>query len=150
MADVSPQMAHALPPGTVSPIGAQYGHVITAEDLFVSIITGGTPLCAADFANQTGISEPMPLNPMWGEWARRVRIDLPVVRAYAHAVYAATDAMLAAMTEQDLGRDVKLPIAGAGSATIRQLLGNLLLNAYSHAGEISCLKGLLGQRGYPS
>ena len=108
------------------------------------------PLMATTFAERTGISEPQPLSPVWDEWARRVQIDLSAARGYAQAVYAATDAKLAAMTDVDLNREVILPIGGAWPTTAGQLLNNLLLNAYSHAGEISCLKGLHGRRGYPT
>ena len=151
LVDVSPEMARDVPPGKPNPIGAQYAHVLTAEDMFVNVlIGGGQPLMATTFAERTGISEPQPLSPVWDEWARRVQIDLSAARGYAQAVYAATDAKLAAMTDVDLNREVILPIGGAWPTTAGQLLNNLLLNAYSHAGEISCLKGLHGRRGYPT
>ena len=151
MADVTLELAEDQPPGKPNPIGAQYGHVLTAEDMFVNaVIGGGAPLLASTFAGRTGMSEPMPLNPAWDEWARRVQIDLPQLREYAQSVFAATDAMLAAMTDDGLDRSVDLGIPGARPTSVGKLLNNLLLNAYSHAGEISCLKGMHGQRGYPA
>ena len=151
MADVTPTLAHDTPPGKPNPIGAQYGHVLTAEDMFVNaVIGGGAPLMASTFAGKTGMSESMPLNPGWDEWARRVQIDLPAIREYAQAVYAATDAKLIGMVDEDLSREVILSFGGEWPTTAGQLLNNLLLNAYSHAGEISCLKGMHGQRGYPA
>jgi DinB superfamily len=151
LADVTPELAHAMPAGTVNPIGAQYAHVLTAEDMFVNnLIAGGAPLMASAFAGQTGISEPMPLNPAWGEWARRVQVDLAQTHTYAQAVYASTDALLASYNDEDLSRTVNAPLFGANPPSAGKLLSNLLLNIYSHAGEISCLKGLASLKGYPS
>lgn len=88
--------------------------------------------------------------PDWSGWARRVRIDLPAFRTYAKAVYAASDDYLAKLSDQDLARSLDLSAVGIGQITVKQLvMRGVIGNCLTHAGEISCLKGLQGARGYP-
>jgi hypothetical protein len=72
----------------------------------------------------------------WRVWARRVRLDLPALRPYARAVYAATDTYLAALPDEALnpGRDELRPC----------VLGALLLALAAGRVEISYLVGLEG------
>src|SRR3990172_6172684 len=130
MADVTPEQAHWTPPGVALPIGATYAHVIVSEDGVVNgMFRGGAPLFAAAWAGKTGLSElPPPFDPKkpgfpdWSGWSRKVKVDLPVV--------------LAAL--------------GLGQSTVGFVINNGILgNAFTHCGEISCLKGLQGKRGYP-
>ena len=77
-------------------------------------------------------------------------IDLAGLRSYAKEVYAATDACLMSLTDADLARAVDLSALGLGQMPVKQLLLRALLgNALTHCGEISCLKGLQGVKGYP-
>ena len=76
------------------------------------------------------------------------RVDLSTVRPYAEAVYAATDEYLASLTDEDLDRPMEIP--GMGQANVGVVLGLLVLNHIgTETGEIACLKGLQGLRGYP-
>ena len=79
-----------IPPGTANPIGATLAHVVVAEDVLVhAIFQGGAPLLASTWAGRTGLSEPTPMpGAGWGDhpaWTRRLRVDLDVLIAYAHA-----------------------------------------------------------------
>ena len=86
----------------------------------------------------------------WSAWARSVQIDLPALQAYAQAVFAATDEYLASLNDADLQGKADLSAFGLGEISMFDALnGGVLGNAYTHAGEISCLKGLQGARGYP-
>ena len=79
-----------------------------------------------------------------------MKIDLASLRSYAREVYAATDAYLVSLTDADLARAVDLSALGLGRMPVKQLvLLALLGNALTHCGEISCLKGLQGAKGYP-
>src|SRR3990172_9560312 len=96
--DVTPEQAHWAPPGKANPLGATYAHVVLGEDAMINgMVNGGAPLFATAWAGKTGLSE-MPPSPSdgqpWYAWARRVRIDLPALRQYAQAVYAASDQCL--------------------------------------------------------
>jgi hypothetical protein len=156
--DVTPEQAHWSPPGRANPLGANYAHVVISEDATVNgLLRGGVPLFASTWTGKMGLSElpPMPDPsspgfPDWSEWARRVKVDLAALRNYAQAVYAASDEYLASLTDDELNRPVSLSVLGLGESTVGYVINNGILgNTFSHAGEISCLKGLQGKRGYP-
>jgi hypothetical protein len=143
-----------VPPGTANPIGATLAHVIVSEDLMVAaILAGGPPVLATTFAGRTGLSEPMPMpGPAWADyagWTRRLRVDLPSLLGYARAVWAASDAFLAGLSDDDLARDVDLAMLGRGHRTVGwAALRMLAAHGDQITGEISCLKGLQGRGGY--
>lgn len=154
---VTQEQAHWQPPGTALPIAAHYGHVVVLEDFPVGgMLSAAQPLFAALWAGKTGFSSLPPLPgptvrgiPPWDEWARTLKADLPAARSYARAVYAATDRYLAALAEASFDRPLDLSGVGVGQRTVGWFLTNpVLANINMHCGEISCLKGLQGVRGY--
>ena len=157
MADVTAEQAHYAPPGRANPIGATFAHVVCSEDLVVNgMLRQQAPLLASSHANTTGLSEPMPMpgSPDWGEaygaWARRVQVDLPALKAYAEAVYAATDMYLTSLSDADLERELDLSAVGFGTRKLGWMLNLLVLNHIgTETGEISVLKGIQGAKGYP-
>lgn len=63
---------------------------------------------------------------------------------------ATEDKGISLLTDDDLNHPVNLSALGLGESTVGYVLTNGVLgNAFSHSGEISCLKGLQGKRGYP-
>ncbi len=158
MADVTPEVAHWSPPGLALPIGAIYAHVVVSEDGVVNgMFREGAPLFASAWAGKTGLSElppdvdpERPGLPDWSAWSRKVKVDLPALRDYARAVYAASDEFLASLRGKDLDRPVDLTAFGLGPSTMIFVINNAILgNAFTHCGEIACLKGVQGKRGYP-
>ncbi len=156
MADVTEKQAHFLPPNAALPIGALYAHVIVSEDWTIqSILKKATTLAQGLYATNSGISEPMPApGEGWEEkhrtWARSVNIDLPKLKEYAQAVYAATDEYLASLTEEDLDRPVDLTSIGGSQVTLSWLIGNyVIIHTANITGEISTIKGIQGLKGYP-
>ncbi len=134
---LSTDAAHRRPPGTAAPAGARYAQIVLSEDLSVNgALAAGTPLALSTWVGRTGLSElPALAGPIkWGAWARRVRLDLAAVRAYARAVYASTDAYLAALPDVALD-----PAPGESPAG---LLSALLLTLAMRRGEIACLRAL--------
>ena len=99
ISDVSDEMGRFAPPGKALPIGAAYVHYVSEEDWMIhSLFQGVAPLMAGPWAGRTGVSEPQPgpgddWATRFAAWSRRVRVDLPAFRAYAKAVYEATDAL---------------------------------------------------------
>jgi hypothetical protein len=87
--------------------------------------------------------------PAWNEWARHVEVNLPALQQYAQAVYANTEEYLASLSDDDLDRALDLSALGLGQHTVASLLSTALSNVQWHCGEIACLKGLQGMRGYP-
>ncbi len=158
MEGVTPEQARWNPPGRAIPIGAQYAHVVFGQDGVISgLIKQEAPLFATAWAGKTGASEPPPGPdpkapgfPDWSGWSRKVQLDLPALRQYARAVNAATDQYLAGLGDADLQRSVDLSVLGLPPMPVKRVLSLAVIgNALTHCGEISCLKGLQGAKGYP-
>ena len=158
MQDVTAEHAHWSPPGKANPLGATYSHLVISEDAIINaMLKGGAPLFATAWAGKAGVSELPPLPgpeasglPPWDQWARQVQVDLSAARQYAQAVYAASDEYLASLTDDDLSRPIDLSAIGLGQQTVGWMLDAAVLGHVSeHCGEVSCLKGLQGVRGYP-
>ncbi|MBM2827499.1 MAG: DinB family protein [Actinobacteria bacterium] len=155
-ADLTQEDAHWKPPGTALPAGAVYAHTVTGMDAVINaILKGGPPMFLAAWDGRTGLSElppgPDPSKtgmPDWTAWSRRVTVDLAVHRKYAEAVYSAIDEYLATLSDADLGRPIDLSALGFGKVNAGFLLNNAILgHAFSHGGEIACLKGMRGKKG---
>lgn len=155
MADVTPEQAQWMPTGVATPLGASYAHVVTSEDLVINgMLKQAAPMLATTWAGRYGVSEPMPLpGPEWvnyATWTRRVQVDVPALREYAQAVYANTSEYLSSLTPEDLDTPVDLSALGFGQANVGWMLSALVIGHINNiAGEISCLKGLQGAKGYP-
>ena len=73
-----------------------------------------------------------------------------VLRQYAQAVYANSDQYLANLKPEELDRTVDMSNLGMGHPSLAWFLNTLvIIHAANMCGEISCLKGLQGARGYP-
>ena len=149
MAGVTPEQAHWKPAGSANPLGATYAHALMTQDYVANLdIRGGAPLATTTWANKVGISEPPPTDEIiaWAQWARLVQVDLDGLKAYGQAVAASVDQMLASLTETELSRSVVTPF---GASTVQFLIsGAIIGHTHNHVGEISCLKGLQGNKGY--
>lgn len=154
---ITSQQAHWTPPGMANPLGATYAHVAVSEDgTIIALIKGGAPLFATSWEGKVGVSElpPMPAPggnglPSWSAWGRKVQIDWPALQQYGQTVFANTDEYLATLNDSDLNRPLDLSALGLGQHTVGSLLTTMIANVNWHCGEIACLKGLQGVRGYP-
>jgi hypothetical protein len=149
MKDVTSETAHFDKTNKALPVGAAYAHSVMCEDIIMSpILTQKEPVSSA---MKTGLSEPIPSMKEWDKheaWTRSVRVDLPVFRAYAEAVYKATDEYLTTLKESDLDSNVEMH--GFGSFKLSFILTNFfLLHTANLTGEISAAKGIQGLKGYP-
>jgi hypothetical protein len=129
-------------PADVARAGVCFAQAVLGEDLSVNgVLAGGRPLAFSSWAGRTGMSEIPPLagTAAWRDWARRVRLDLSRVRPYARAVYASTDAYLAALPEDEL------PPLGGGTCTC--VLSALLLTLARRSGEVAELLRTHRERG---
>jgi hypothetical protein len=150
MADVTSEQAHWIPPGIANPLGSMYAHAVMVEDATIhKTLRGGQPLWQSLWKNKTGVSAPQMHATL--QWARDLHVDLAALRLYAQAVYAATDAYLATLQENDLERTIDLTTAGLGRVPLSWILNTFVVgHTHNMTGEISCLKGLQGARGYPT
>ena len=124
-------------PGTPRSAGACYAQAVLSEDLSIhGVLAAGMPLALSTWAGRTGLSElPLLAAPTnWRDWASRVQLDLAAVRAYARAVYAATDAYLAIVPDDalDQARDETRPC----------ILRAVLLTLAMRRGEIGRVSAL--------
>ncbi|MEX1253724.1 MAG: DinB family protein [Dehalococcoidia bacterium] len=153
MNDVTPDQAHWTPPGIANPLGATYAHVVLGEDaLLHGMVMGSPPLSATTWAGKTGLSEMPPARGTgdYGKWTRSVQVDLPALRELAKAVYAETDGWLGSLGEEGLEKPLDLSRFGMGEQTVGYFVGGIVLqHVNNHCGEISCLKGIQGAKGYP-
>jgi hypothetical protein len=152
LADVTAEDFGADPPGAAFSIGTNYAHVLTSEDFGVHTLLQDKPtLAASTWSGKLGLAELPPFGP-GGDlktWSRKATIDREALKRYGQAVYAATDAYLASLTPDALDRKLDLSRFGFGQRPTLFVLTALLANASLHTGEISCLKGLQGRKGYP-
>ena len=125
------------PTGRTPGIVASYARAVFSEDLAVNgVLAKGTPLALSTWLGRTGLSE-LPACPVaadWNAWARRVRLDHARLRFYARAVFASTDAYIAALSE-----DAFNPASRDGPAC---LLSSLVVTLSMRAGEIACTLAL--------
>ena len=143
MKPFSAEASHWRLLGAASPVGIRYAQIVVCEDLSINgILAAGTPLALSTWAGRTGLSELPPLNePMdrrdghyWRDWAHRVQLNPAQLRRYTQAVYAATDAYLAALPDDALSL--------ASNEQPVRLLSALLLTLAMRRGEIACLLAL--------
>ena len=150
--DVSPEVANAPSAGLARSIGSYYAHILLSEDLAVqAVLQGKAPLFVSTFAGKTGFDEPVPADPsQWMAYASSAGSDVSSSRGYAQAVYAATDAYLAGLSDADLAEELDLSSFGFGKQKRSWVLSTFVLtNCAWHTGEIACLKGNHGLKGYP-
>ena len=147
MDGVTDEVAHYQPGGLATPIAAQIVHLVTGLDFFLlGFGADKAPLLASSFADKSGISEPPPEGGDWHEWGNWVKVDLEAFHQYATAVFDEVDTYLASLSDADL--EVTKTFGQAGEQTVAWALGIMLLNTYSHTGEIAVIKGLQGLKGY--
>jgi hypothetical protein len=154
MADVTAEQAQWAPPGKATPLGANYLHLIQTEDMIINgALQKKQTLAESTWAGKIGASEPMP-TPPWEEadyfaWSRRVQVDLPQLREYGKAVYAASDDYMATLSPDDLGKTADLSSLAMSPVTVAWVLSRYVAgHADNICGEASCLKGLQGAKGY--
>jgi hypothetical protein len=150
VADLTPEQAQWKPDGKAIAAGPLYLHIAGGEDRFLNMVIGRQPLGTGEYAGKTGVSEPHPMGGGYDEWAKRVKIDLPQLREYVQAVFKNTEDYVAGLTPEELGREIDLSNAGLGKMSLGGFITlTCVIHPSNHTGEISCLKGLQGAKGYP-
>ena len=150
MQGVTPEQAHWHPPGVSNPLGATYAHTLILQDFVTNGLIKGGPLVAATaFGGKIGPSEMTPAEgdiTAWDDWGRSVKVNLDELREYGKAVQAEAEKLFTSLTEAELNRQIDTPL---GKQTVLFMINAAILgHTHDHTGEISCLKGLQGSRGY--
>ena len=150
IADCSPDALHkTLPGATIASIASIYAHTVFSEDTIIQgLLQQKSPVFQSQgWAGRTGVAMP-PTPELTAEWARGVRMDLPVFREYAKAVYAATDGYIGGLLDAALERRVDTGFVG--EQTVAFILSNIAgWHVAEHGGEIAALKGVQGLKGLP-
>jgi uncharacterized damage-inducible protein DinB len=150
VADLTPDQAHWKPAGKAIAAGPLLFHTAGGEDFFLNMVVGRQPLANGAYANKTGASEPQPMAGGYDEWAGRVKLDLPQLNEYVQAVFKSTEAYVAGLKSEDLARELDLTNVGLGKMSLAAFITlTAVIHPSNHIGEISCLKGLQGAKGYP-
>ena len=75
-----------------------------------------------------------------------VKVELEVLESYGQAVADSVDQMLTSLTDTELTRSVQTSF---GESTVQFLISAAIIgHTHNHTGEISCLKGSQGAKGY--
>lgn len=147
IADCDESALYAPPGGNANTIGAIYLHAVFGEDFRFSQLVRAAPTVFATggWANAVGIDLANPR--LTADWAQ-IRFDRPAFRDYAQAVYAQTDATIAALSDEDLAREIRM--GPVGNFTVASFTGDLLVFHFAaHMGEVAAIKGILGLKGLP-
>jgi len=149
MEDVTPDQVVWIPTGLANPLGAIYAHaLIVLDDTVNHLLKQDAPLFASSWVGRTGISDPLVL--VDHGRALAIQVDLPTARKYGRAVYESADAYLVTLKPEMLESTVDLSTIGLGTRTLAFTLNRIILAHLDNmTGEVSCLKGLQGARGYP-
>ena len=147
MQDISPALFNWAPPGTANAISATFLHLLNSEDYFIQGVLQAKPTVweSGGWSAKTSIPKPPGIGEDWSMFKRQPTAIQPLL-LYKSAVWAATDAYLAALTPAELERLV--PFAG-GQRSAAEMLMLAISQAHSHAGEIAALKGVQGAKGLP-
>jgi uncharacterized damage-inducible protein DinB len=147
--DLTAEQAAWSPGGAANGIGAELLHLLSAEDMFLCMMTGRQPQATGAFAGKTGASEPHPVG-NYSDWAKRVKADLPQVKDYMQAVFKSTEDYVASLSPDDLDKEIDLSSAGMGKMSLGGFITTIaIVHTSNHVGEISCMKGIQGAKGYP-
>ncbi len=155
MANVDDTLANRPAPGNANPIGSCYVHVFVAEDgVLNGLLLGKQPRFASDFAGRTGANQPMPMPGMVegdiGAWYKTSKIDIADAREYAKAVNADALRFISEADDETLSRMIDMSFVGAGQMPLAAVFAVFVIGHINNlCGEISAIKGVLGQKGYP-
>ena len=132
-------------PGTANTISATVVHFLEGEDKFInSNILGKTRVWeTGNWSEKTGVKNLPGFGRDWSDF-KKTRVALQPVLDYKAAVWAATDAFLANLKEEDLDR--MIPFAGR-EITVAEMLQLCISHSLGHNGEIAALKGVQGAKG---
>jgi hypothetical protein len=152
MDGVTDEVATFMPPGIANPIAGVYPHLLMTEDFFLhGILLKKEPLMISEWKGKTGASELQPTEweVAYPKWLREVKLDVKQAREYAKAVYGASEAYVATLTDEDLAREIDLTDMGMEKRTLASFVSSFLIgHARECTGEISVLKGIQGLKGY--
>ncbi|MCS7002028.1 MAG: DinB family protein [Dehalococcoidia bacterium] len=146
MADVTPEQAMFLPPGTANSILMTYRHIVEVVDRFLnkSILGKETIWESERWGEKLQTDEQMR---MVRENADKIGVNLSDYHTYAERVFAAANAYMDSLTEAELAREIQ---GFRGPTTVGAMIATALIShSFTHIGEIAAIKGFQGLKGLP-
>jgi hypothetical protein len=149
VSDVSTSQANWRPAGTANSIGATYLHVVINADVEIHrLVYGEVPIIERDWNGAIGQGVPYDQD-RFDAWVPGVEVEWDRLREYGRAVTAWMIDAAGSVTGDILERTVDMTRAGLGMWDARRLYDmHGVHHVYMHGGEIACLKGLQGAKGY--
>ena len=147
MKDVTSEEFNWAPSGTANTISATFIHMTSVEDHFVQTFLQGKPRIWDEdgWGEKTGVKKTPNIGENWDEF-KKTTVAIAPLMTYQKAVWAATDAYLAQLTQEELDRKVKF---AGGERSVADMLLLAASQELSHSGEIAALKGIQGYKGLP-
>jgi hypothetical protein len=147
--DISPEQASWRPPGRANTIAGTYAHIVRNQDEDMNHGFLGRPMLSEGrWQGKTGLPSSW-TDSDGSEWEIGASIDWLALRAYGNAVGAWVIEAVDALTEDDLDTVAKLTTPNRplwyGVEVVQLTVGR---HVWMHGGEIACLKGLQGEKGY--
>ena len=130
-------------------IGSTYLHVVINPDVEINrLMYGSTPIVENEWGGDVGqgvVYDPEHFD----DWTRGVEVVWQRLHDYGHAVHKWLVGSLDKLTEDDFELPVDMSRSGLGMWTGRELYDlHGVRHVYMHGGEIACLKGIQGAKGY--
>jgi hypothetical protein len=149
ISDVTEEQANWWPPGTANSIGASYLHVVINPDVEINrLLYECVPIIERDWHGDVGQGAKYDPD-RFDRWDRGITVQWERLRKYGRAVHEWLIGALDELSEDDLERPVDMSRSGLGTWKGRDLLVlHGFSHVYQHGGEIACLKGLQGAKGY--
>jgi hypothetical protein len=143
VSDISDEQANWRPPGRANTIAATYAHIVRNQDEDMNRgLLRRAMLSEGVWRGKTGC-------PPSGEWETGAQFDWAALRQYGLAVGGFVVTAVDALTAEDLETiaDLSTPDRAIwyGIDVVRLTVGR---HVWMHGGEIACLKGLQGAKGY--
>ena len=135
--------------GNIETAGSVLAHAIITEDFFIQKKLQDKELLyqTGGFAPKIGISLGDAGPQLSEAFAQSVKMDMATFMPYLQAVFAATDAYVAGLSEADLDREIDGPFGKQGVGEF--IAGLVAFHLSEHLGEIAAIKGVQGLKGLP-
>ena len=135
-----------LPPGTISPIGVIWLHMIHSQDYFTALLSGKQSVWQAEaWHTKFGVDSAPGMGEDWSKY-QDLDISTQLLQDYSQAVRDFTQQVLDATDDSTLDETVKIFTDSDPKAEVWALL---VAHNLHHCGEIAALKGVFGGKGLP-
>ena len=135
-----------IPPGTVSPIGIIWLHMVNAEDNFISLLLRQQSLWdSGGWKERFGLEKAPDMGEDWSAY-REVTLTVELMQDYQKTVRLNIESCLKQSKDETLDEEVKFIREDDLKADVWALL---VSHSLTHTGEMAALKGVSGEKGLP-